>query len=73
MEQLMNVLKKFKPDVNFASSADIVKEGLLSSLDIMMLIVELNNEFDIEIGIEDLRIENFMTVETIWAMVQRLQ
>jgi len=73
MEELLKVLEKVKPGVDFTSSNDIVKDGLLTSLDIMTLVLDLNDEFDIEIGIEDLKIENFKTLEAIWYMIQKLK
>lgn len=48
-------------------------KGMLDSLQIVELVVELENEFEIEINDEDLSIENMKSFETILHMVQRLK
>ena len=73
MERIIEVLNRIKPDVNFKDATDIVGQGLLSSMDIMNLVVNLNMEFEIKISIEELRPENFKSVETIKRMVDRMQ
>ena len=40
---------------------------------IVSLVGELCDEYDIEIGADEIVPENFNSVEAIWALVQRLQ
>lgn len=49
----------------------LVSDGILDSLDIMNLIMELENGFDIEIDPEDVLSENFESVEAITALVEK--
>ena len=46
---------------------------ILKGLDVMNLTVELNDEFDIEITPLDILPENFKSIETIYALITRLQ
>ena len=66
-------LAKVKPNVDFKNATAIVDDGLLDSMDIVMLVGELNDEFDIEIQVTDLVPENFNTVDAIVKMVERLE
>ena len=61
------------PVVDFKNATAIVDDGLLDSMDIVMLVGELNDEFDIEIQVTDLVPENFNTVDAIVKMVERLE
>ncbi|EMD17388.1 acyl carrier protein [Eggerthia catenaformis OT 569 = DSM 20559] len=71
-EQVLKILQELKPGVDFTSSTSLVDDGLLDSLDVMNLSVELNDEFDIEITPLDVVPENFNSVEAITALVERL-
>ena len=52
-------------------SAELVSAGILDSLDIMNLIMELEGGFDIEIDPEDVLSENFESVDAIVALVEK--
>ena len=73
METVLEILAKVKPNVDFKNANAIVDDGLLDSMDIVMLVGELNDEIDIEIQVTDLVPENFNTVDAIVKMVERLE
>ena len=73
METVLEILAKVKPNIDFKNANAIVYDGLLDSMDIVMLVGELNDEFDIEIQVTDLVPENFNTVDAIVKMVERLE
>lgn len=65
---LMQVKKEIEPMLD---SASLVSDGILDSLDIMNLIIELENGFDIEIDPEDVLAENFESVEAIITLIEK--
>ena len=71
METLLKILAELRPDVDFEENK--VDSGELDSFDIVSLVGELCDEYDIEIGADEIVPENFNSVEAIWALVQRLQ
>ena len=73
MNELMEILEELRPDVDFAEEMGLVSNGILDSFDIVSLVAQLNDAFDIEIGPVDLVPENFNSAEAIWALVERLQ
>lgn len=73
MDKLMKLLEENCPSIDFAGEKALIDDGILDSLDIVMLVGELNDAFSITITAEDLVPENFNSAETIWALVQRLQ
>ena len=72
-EQVLEILQELKPGVDFTSSTSLVDDGLLDSLDVMNLSVELNDEFDIEITPLDVVPENFNSADGMLKMITRLQ
>lgn len=54
-------------------SDDYEDKGMLDSLQIVELVVELENVFGIEINDEDLSIENMKSFQTIINLIQRLK
>ena len=72
MEQLLSVLKELHHEVDFDTADGLVTSGVLTSLDIIALIAEINAAFDVEVPAEEIIPENFDSAKTIWAMVERL-
>ena len=51
----------------------LIDDGIFSSFDIVSLVGELNDAFDIDITPVDIVPENFNSAEAMWEMIQRLQ
>ncbi len=73
MEELLTILKEAKPEVDFSTEKKLVDNSIFDSFDIVQLVMQLNEAFDIEIGAEEIVPENFNSAESIWQMIQRLQ
>ena len=68
----MEILTQMHPDVDFTAEEDLIGEGILDSLDIVTLITEINDAFDVSIPAEEVVPENFCSAEAIWTLIQRL-
>lgn len=73
MNELLQILRKVKPGVDFEEKTDLFESGILDSFSIIALASELNDEFDIELQVPDIIPENFNSVESILAMIRRHQ
>lgn len=73
MEKVIEILEKLKSGVDFAAAEGIVTNKIIDSIDIATLISMIEEEFDVEIGMEYMENENFDSAEAIWEMVQELQ
>lgn len=73
MDQLLELLKDVNEDVDFTAQNAIIDDEVIDSLDLTGLIADIEDTFDIEIGMNDIIPENFNTVDAMWAMIQRLQ
>ena len=73
MNELYQVLDGLHLNVDFRNEKRLIDDGLLESLDIVMLVDELMCHYDIEISVEELVPENFNSAEAMYDMVVRLQ
>jgi acyl carrier protein len=73
MKKLLEILNDVRPDIEFEQQIALVDGGVLDSFDIVTIISELNDAFDIHIRVNDLSPENFNSVEAIMNLVTRLQ
>lgn len=72
MEQMIELLKSIKDDVDFENCKTLIDDGILESFDILQIISELNDAYDISIPAKDIIPENFNSAEALLAMVNRL-
>lgn len=72
-EELMKILNELRPDVDFEKEEEMIDGGILDSFDIVSLVGELNDHFDIEIQVEDLLPENFNSAKAMLELVSRMQ
>lgn len=70
--KIIEVLSRVKPEIDFETAGNLVTDGLLDSFGIVSVINELNEEFDIDISIGELRPENLNSVDAIAQLVERL-
>lgn len=73
MDRLLEILENMRPDIDFRSEKKLVTDRLLESFDIISLVTEIGDEFDVKVKPADLVPENFDSVEAMWEMIQRLQ
>lgn len=72
-EQLMEILEELRPDVDFELETALIDDGILGSFDIVSLVGELNDNFDIEINVDDLLPENFNSADAMLELIEKLQ
>ena len=71
-ETIIEILEEIRPDVDFANETSLVDGNVLESFDIVSLVSELSDEFDITIRPKDLVPENFNSVDAMVKLVNTL-
>ena len=72
MEQLLEILQDLHPEVDFETCTTLVDSKILDSFDIVSLISEINEEFDVVISADQIIPENFNSAKALWNLVERL-
>ena len=73
MEELIKLLKGIRPDVDFVNETELIDEGILDSMDVVSIISEIDDVFDVQIRISELEPDNFNSTEAIWNLIQKLK
>ena len=72
MDDLLKLLNEVRPDVDFKNETGLVTDKVLDSFDIITIVSDLNEAYDIEINVTDLQPENFDSAGAILKLVERL-
>ena len=54
MEKLLEILKGIRPDVDFENEDALIDDGVLDSFDVVSIISELDDEFGVQVKINEL-------------------
>lgn len=72
MEQLMEILNSLHADIDFETCTSLIDDKILDSFDIVTIITEINNEFDVAVPAEEIVPSNFNSAHALQAMINRL-
>ena len=73
MEELKKMLRDKFPNVDFDEEKELVSNGIIDSLDVVEIISDIQDLFDITITMEYMQTSNFESLETMWNMIEDLQ
>ncbi len=72
MDTLLEILEDLHPEVDFETCDTLVDDKIIDSFDIVSIISEINEEFDVVIPAEEIIPENFNSAEALYDLIQRL-
>ena len=73
MNELLEILKEAMPKVDWEKGEDLVDDGIIDSMDVVTIISEITDAYDIEIPSEEMEPENFNSAEGIWRLLERMK
>lgn len=73
MDTVIDILKGLHPEVDYDTETGLIDKRILDSFDIVTLVGDLMDEFDVEIGAEHMIPENFNSASAIYELVKRLE
>ena len=72
MKELLEILTDLHPDVDFETYDTLIDDQILDSFDIVTIIAEVNEEFDVVIPAEEIIPENFNSAKALYELIERL-
>lgn len=73
MEALMEILKEMHPEVDFEKEQNLVGDMILDSFDLVSLISEVEEAYEVRISAKDIVPENFNSARSMYAFIERLK
>lgn len=72
MDKLIALLRDLHPETDFDTAEALIDNGILDSFDIVTIVAEIDDAYDVRIPAEELIPENFNSAKALYALVQRL-
>lgn len=72
MEKLLQIMSEIRPDVDFQTEDKLIDDDILDSFDIISIVSEVNDQFEIEINVNDLLPENFNSASALYELIEKL-
>lgn len=69
-EKLLQILSETCPGVDFARETALIDDGILDSLDLVTLVTQMMDVFQVELDVEDLEPEHFNSVDAMLALIE---
>ena len=73
MKELLSILEEVKPVIDFNSENELITDGILDSFDIVTLVSEINDAFDIEFPVSEIIPENFENIDALYKTIEKVK
>ncbi len=71
MEELLEILRAIRSDVDFENEPSLIDGYILDSFDIVTIVNGMEEKFGIELKASDIIPENFNTVQDMMALIEK--
>ena len=72
MDELLEILNELHSDVDYGTCETLIDDKILDSFDIITIVTEVNERFDVKIPATERVPENFNSAKALWALIERL-
>lgn len=73
IDVVLKIVEEICPFKDINEKTELIDSGIITSLELFELVIELENKFNIEINEELIVKENFVTIEKIAEMLQNME
>ena len=72
-EKILSILTEINEDIPTYEGGGLLEDGIIASLDVIEIVSALEDEFGIVITAKNITKENFASVDSICALVEKLK
>lgn len=72
-QDLIDILKEIHPKVDYETEKNLIDSKIFDSMDIVTLISEIADSFDIKIPANEIVPDNFNSAEALFRLIQELE
>ena len=72
MDKLLEILEDIHPGVDYEAETGLIDGEIIDSVELMQIITEIEDNFDISIDMEDIIPENFNSAASMMELIKRL-
>lgn len=73
-DKVIKILEDIRADIDFCNlNQKLIDDDMLDSFDIISIVGEFNEAFDVEISVDELLPENFNTPDAMVELIMKLQ
>ena len=72
-QDLIYILKEILPEVDYETEKSLIDSNIFDSMDIVILISEIADSFDIKIPANEIVPDNFNSAEALFRLIQELE
>jgi len=73
MEELLEILRDLHPEVDYENCDTLIDDKILDSFDIVTVIAEVCDQFDVTISAEHITPENFNSAQALYDLICSLE
>ncbi len=73
MKKLLEILNSVHGEIDYENEERLVDDSILDSFDIISIIAEVNDAYDIEISADDISPENFNSAKALYSLILKYQ
>lgn len=71
MDRIREILIDTRPEYDFLEKVNFIEYGMLDSFDVITLVTELEEEFDVQIDGSEILPENFSSIQAIKELIEK--
>ena len=71
-DELKEILEDVRPDIDFETESMLIDNNVLESFDVLTIVAEIEDAFDIKIRPRDIVSENFNSLDAMEALIKTL-
>lgn len=72
-ERVLEILTSIRPDVDFENEAQLIDDEILESFDVIQIVTEFMEEFDIRIDGDDIETDNLNNIDLMVEFIKSKQ